>query len=283
MVDIIPVADKLRCNQIIFNLLSNAVKYTPEGGTITYRIRGSLLDSGKMQIEHEITDTGIGMSEEFQHILFEPFSQENRNDSSENRGTGLGLAIVKRLVDQMGGTISVRSSSGIGTTFRVTLHFSTVPASSLNVHPEEAKNGDSQTFDLTGKHILLCEDHPLNQEIAKVLLSERQILVSIADDGKAGVDMFHDSSPDYYDAILMDIRMPVMDGLEATRAIRSLDRSDAKTVPVIAMTADAFAEDVQKCFDAGMNGHIAKPIEPERLYRLLQDTIFKNEKHTGPC
>jgi signal transduction histidine kinase len=129
--DAVPLADKLRCNQIIFNLLSNAVKYTPEGGTITYTIRGRLLESGKMQIEHEITDTGIGMSEKFQKVLFDPFTQENRKDTSERRGTGLGLAIVKKLVDQMGGTIIVHSFPGRGTTFLVTLLFDTVPTSSL--------------------------------------------------------------------------------------------------------------------------------------------------------
>ena len=267
--DFIPLSDKLRCNQIMFNLLSNAVKYTPEGGTITYSIRGRLLESGKMQIEHEITDTGIGMSEEFQQILFDPFTQENRKDTSERRGTGLGLAIVKKLVDQMGGTVAVRSALGKGTTFLVMLLFDTVPASSLASNSWESTQTDSQMISLAGKHVLLCEDHPLNQEIAKTLLSEKQVIVSIASDGKIGVDMFRESSPGFYDAILMDIRMPVINGYEATMAIRALKRTDAKTVPIIAMTADVFAEDVQRCLDAGINGHIAKPIDPETLYVVL--------------
>jgi signal transduction histidine kinase/ActR/RegA family two-component response regulator len=274
----VPVADKLRCNQIIFNLLSNAVKYTPEGGTITYRIRGSLPEPGIMQIEHEIADTGIGMSEKFQKVLFEPFTQENRDDASENRGTGLGLAIVKRLVDQMGGTIAVQSSPGAGTRFLVTLRFGMVPASPPAVRAEGSEDAASRRFSLAGKHILLCEDHPLNQEIANVLLTEKRMIVSLADDGKAGLELFRDSPPDYFDAVLMDIRMPVMDGLEAAKAIRALDRQDAKDVPIIAMTADAFVEDVQKCMQAGMDGHIAKPIDPETLYRELEKHMQKNEK-----
>ena len=271
--DAVPLADKLRCNQIFFNLLSNAVKYTPEGGTITYTIRGRLLESGKMQIEHEITDTGIGMSEKFQKVLFDPFTQENRKDTSERRGTGLGLAIVKKLVDQMGGTIIVRSFPGRGTTFLVTLLFDTVPTSSLASNSWESTQADSQMISLAGKHVLLCEDHPLNQEIAKTLLSEKQVIVSIASDGKIGVDMFRESSPGFYDAVLMDIRMPVMNGYEAARAIRALRRSDAKTVPIIAMTADALTDDIQKCLQIGMNGHIAKPIDPETMYAVLSSTL----------
>jgi PAS domain S-box-containing protein len=271
--DLIPVSDKLRCNQIIFNLLSNAVKYTPEGGTITYSIRDSILESGEMQIEHEISDNGIGMSSEFQKVLFEPFTQEGRNDVSQNRGTGLGLAIVKRLVDQMDGTIKVKSAPGEGTTFLVTLHFPCVSALSADADLHAKTDKSLKTSSLAGKHILMCEDHPLNQEITKALLNEKKVLVSIADDGKIGVDMFRDSSPDYYDAILMDIRMPVMDGIEATKMIRSLDRPDAGTIPIIALTADAFEDDVKKCIDAGMNGHIAKPIEPEKLYKILSESI----------
>ena len=258
----------------MFNLLSNAVKYTPEGGTITYHIRGRLTAAGKMQIEHEIMDNGIGMSEGFQKILFEPFTQENRDDASEMRGTGLGLAIVKKLVDRMGGTIEVQSTPGAGTVFRVILCFDTVPASVSGGRQESYAGPDGNSFPFAGKHILLCEDHPLNQEIAEALLTEMQIAVSIAEDGKAGVEMFRNSSPNYYDAVLMDIRMPVMDGMEATRMIRGLDRADAATVPILAMTADAFSEDIQKCFDAGMNGHISKPVDPDNLYHVLLNQLL---------
>ena len=271
--DEVPLADKLCCNQIMFNLLSNAVKYTPEGGTITYTIRGRLLESGKMQIEHEIADTGIGMSEKFQKVLFDPFTQENRKDTSERRGTGLGLAIVKKLVEQMGGSILVHSVPGRGTTFLVTLQFDTVPTSSLAANSEKSSQTGGQRMLLAGRHVLLCEDHPLNQEIAETLLAEKQIIVSTAADGKMGVEMFCESSPGFYDAVLMDIRMPVMNGYEATRAIRALKRADAATVPIIAMTADALTDDIQKCLDAGMNDHLSKPIDPDYMYSVLEHVM----------
>jgi signal transduction histidine kinase/CheY-like chemotaxis protein/PAS domain-containing protein len=273
--DAYPLADKLRCNQIIFNLLSNAVKYTPEGGTITYSIKGSKTPDGRMQIEHIITDSGIGMSAEFQKVLFEPFTQENRNDNSELRGTGLGLSIVKRLVDRMGGTVEVQSTPGIGTSFHVTLCFDTIPASAAVPSQENAETSQDNDFSLEGKHILLCEDHPLNQEIAKALLAEKKIVVSVAEDGRAGVETFRKSAPNYYDAILMDIRMPVLDGFEATKQIREIDRPDAGIIPIIAMTADAFEDDVQKCLENGMNGHIAKPIDPQIMYDVLEKCIKK--------
>ena len=264
--DSVPIADKLRCNQIIFNLLSNAVKYTPEDGTITYRIGGRRLGSGRVRIDHEISDTGIGMSEEFQKVLFDPFTQENRDDVSEKRGTGLGLAIVRKLVDRMGGTIRVQSAPGQGTTFRVSLTFDTVPPSAEAAPLPAAAGGDDAGRLLGGKRILLCEDHPLNQEITKTLLEQKGAVVELAGNGQIGLEKFAASPDRGYDLILMDIRMPVMDGYEATRRIRALRRADAGTTPILAMTADAFSDDVQKCLDAGMDGHIAKPISPEHLF-----------------
>ena len=276
--DRIPVADKLRCNQIIFNLLSNAVKYTPEDGTITYRVSGSRLERGRIRIDHEISDTGIGMSEEFQKVLFDPFTQENRDDISEKRGTGLGLAIVKKLVDRMGGTIRVQSALGGGTTFHVSLTFDTVPQPADTApQPSEAGTGDGGRL-LAGRRILLCEDHPLNQEITKTLLEQKGAVVELAENGKVGLEKFAASPNRYYDLILMDIRMPVMDGYEATRRIRALPRADAAGVPILAMTADAFSDDVHKCLDAGMNGHVAKPISPERLFEKIAGLISKSPK-----
>ena len=270
LLEYVPLADKLRMNQIIFNLLSNAVKYTPEGGTISYRISGSLLPYGKVAVDHEISDTGIGMSKEFQKILFEPFSQENRDDTSEKRGTGLGLAIVKKLVDLMGGTISVKSRRNKGTSFYLHLEFDGIPIKKAEDEIARNKDTDERPEDfLNGIHVLLCEDHPLNQEIVKALLAQKGADVEIAGNGRQGVDAFAVSTPGYYNLILMDIRMPVMDGIEATRNIRALKRTDAATVPIVAMTADAFEQDVKKCLSAGMNAHLSKPVDP----KLMLETI----------
>ena len=276
--DVVPVADKLRCNQIIFNLLSNAVKYTPAGGTISYSVQTMLTEQGRMQITHEISDTGIGMSDAFQKILFEPFSQESRDDISEKRGTGLGLAIVKKLVDLMQGQITVDSHAGKGTTFRVVLTFDTVPAEKQQQPDADAAIGQSCPIGiLQDRHILLCEDHPLNQEIARTLLERQGAVVEVASNGKLGMERFAASPLSYFDAVLMDVRMPVMDGYEATRAIRALPRADAKTVPILAMTADAFSGDVKRCLEAGMNGHIAKPIDPGMLNRQLAEVIAEKQ------
>jgi CheY-like chemotaxis protein len=226
-----------------------------------------------MTLIGEVRDTGIGMSPEFLRVLFDPFTQENRKDTSEVRGTGLGLAIVKKMMDLMNGTISVQSKVGKGSTFHLEASFPCVPTASIEA--KKAKNKpafDSGT--LKGRHILLCEDHPLNQEIARRILEEQGMIVTIAEDGREGLKLFQGSSRGYFDAILMDIRMPVMDGFEAAKAIRALHRSDAKNVPILAMTADAFEEDVEKCREAGMNGHMAKPVNPAKLYATLSELFL---------
>ena len=269
---IVPVMDKLRINQVVFNLLSNAVKFTPEGGSIIYRSHSRLLENGRLAMKIEVQDTGIGMSEKFQQVLFEPFSQEGRDDISETRGTGLGLAIARIMVEKMGGSISVQSKQGEGATFTVAIETDCVREETVRLQSVR-ENAASVCASLRGRHILLCEDHPLNQEIASALLQEKQIQVTTAENGQSGVDLFKRSSLGFYDAVLMDIRMPVMDGYEATRQIRALGRPDAAVVPIIAMTADAFVDDVQKCFEAGMNGHMAKPIDPDVLFVELAKLI----------
>jgi signal transduction histidine kinase/ligand-binding sensor protein/ActR/RegA family two-component response regulator len=275
--DIIPLFDKLRINQIVFNLLSNAVKYTPEGGTISYCVGETRLSDRRMSMHIEITDSGIGMSKEFQDVLFEPFTQENRNDTSEMRGTGLGLAIVKKLVDVMGGKISVKSEMGKGTVFSLDFELDCVPAEQHGAAEKDQSTADSTDNILHGAHVLLCEDHPLNQEIAQAILEEKGVQVEIAEDGHIGLSIFEQSSIGYFDCILMDIRMPVMDGYETAMAIRKMDRADAKTVPIVAMTANALVDDMKKCREAGMNGHIAKPIFPKALFKTLAEQI-KNRK-----
>jgi signal transduction histidine kinase/ActR/RegA family two-component response regulator len=262
----VPVLDKLRFNQLCFNLLSNAVKYTPEGGTVTLRIRDKMVTESRFALRMEISDTGIGMSEEFQKTMFEPFTQENRNDVSQTRGTGLGLAIVKKIVDVMQGTMTVRSQPGAGTTFQINFEVDSVPRETVAKVAASA----ADYADLAGKHVLLCEDHPLNQEIAKALLQKKGLVVETAENGQVGREKFSASAPGYYDAILMDIRMPVLDGYEAAREIRALERPDAKSVPIIAMTAEAFADSIAQAKQAGMNDYLTKPVEPEQLFRVLQ-------------
>jgi len=295
--DCVPLLDKLRINQIVFNLLSNAVKYTPEGGRIEYLADWREKSAGLMLMHLEIKDNGIGMSEKFQKVLFTPFTQEGRSDTDAARGTGLGLAITKKLVELLGGTIRVQSRLGQGSTFIVDMP---VPARcrtqassgradnragagraeaepgtrvDAGAIPGTAAEGASGLEVLYGKHVLLCEDHRLNREIATALLTRKGLLVECAEDGQKGVELFQATSPYFYDLILMDIRMPVLDGYGAASAIRRLGRKDAAVVPIIAMTADAFAEDVEKCRAAGMNGHIAKPIDPETLYKTLVQTF----------
>ena len=265
---LVPKMDILRTNQVYFNLLSNAVKYTPENGEIRVTLRERELPEEKVRITVSIRDNGIGMSEEFQKVLFDPFTQERRSDTSEMRGTGLGLAIVKKIIDAMGGTICVNSKIGEGTEFIFEIDCDCLEAVNEG-HKAQAESSEDSLQILRGKHVLLCEDHPLNQEIAKTLLEDQGMLVDVAENGEIGVKHFSHSAVFYYDAILMDIRMPVLDGCEAAREIRRFSRPDAQKIPIIAMTADAFAEDVKKFLDAGMNAHIAKPIDPDKMFAVL--------------
>ncbi len=264
----VPLIDVLLINQVYFNLLSNAVKYTPEGGIIKVTINEEMTQDQKIRVMVSIKDNGIGMSKDFQKKLFEPFTQEVPAGQVERQGTGLGLAIVKRNIDILGGEISVSSELGKGTEFTFAVEYDYIKGTNKRPIPTKLSE-DQEENELTGKHILVCEDNHINQEIIKTLLEEKKMFVKVVENGELGLNEFHTSTPGYWDAILMDIHMPVMDGYEATREIRKLQREDAATVKIIAMTADAFNEDVQKCLDAGMNGHIAKPVDPVELYALL--------------
>ena len=256
--------DKVRVQQILFNVLSNAIKFTPPGGSVEFNANCVRESAAKLRVSFTVSDTGIGISEDFLPRVFEPFEQENTAATIHDTGTGLGLAIVKNLVELMGGTIHVISTKGAGTQFFICLTFDVAAQQTVLSVPEAAPLDI-----LAGKRVLLCEDNTLNTQIAVKLLEKKEMLVEHAENGQMAVEQFRQSPSGYYSAILMDIRMPVMDGLEAAKAIRALARDDAATVPIIAMTANAFDEDVQKSMAAGMNAHLAKPIEPQKLYGAI--------------
>lgn len=259
------LADQLNTEKIFLNLLSNAVKYTPEGGHVSFAICD--LSDGKDSscLSFSVSDDGIGISEEFLPHIYEPFVQENSSLTSAS-GTGLGLSIVSNLVGLMGGTIEVHSRQNEGTVFTVLLQFKNAP-----VKAALEEDNKVEPADLTGKRVLLCEDNALNVEIATALLKSRGMLVTSAANGQLGIQMFSKSSVHFFDAILMDLRMPVMDGYTATHMIRNLARPDAATIPILAMTADVFPEDIKKCREAGMNAHIAKPLVPEKVFQTLEE------------
>lgn len=248
-------------SQILLNLASNAIKYGRPGGYL--RLNTKLISSTGQEAVYEFTceDNGIGMSGEFQKHLFEPFSQEAQNARTKYEGVGLGLSIVKKLVDALGGTITCRSEKDVGTTFCVRLTFRIDKDYKVPDHPSEKSDHSV----LEGKNVLLAEDNELNMEIAEFLLTDRGAKVTKAWNGEEAVDIFAASETGFFDIIFMDIMMPVKDGLTATREIRSLDREDAKTVPITAMSANAFSDDIQRSLDAGMNAHISKPIDEAKL------------------
>ena len=264
------IGDQLNLQKIILNLLTNAVKYTPEGGTVKFIYA---LDRNTKETVITISDTGIGMSPEFLPHLYEPFVQEQRK-GYESTGTGLGLSIVKNLVKLMNGTMSVQSRINEGTTFTIWLRFKEAPHQQKH---EKVDVIETEVSKLKGKHILLCEDNELNRMIAMALLQSKEILVDTANNGAEGLAKFAESKENYYDVILMDLRMPVMGGIEAATKIRALHREDAKRIPIIAMTADVFEDDVRRCLMAGMNAHISKPLNPQNVYDTIFQEINKKE------
>ena len=259
--------DKLNMQKIFLNLLSNAVKFTPAGGTVEFEISAEECSDGSIICRSIVRDNGIGISDSFLPRMFEPFAQEHSSSICGTTGTGLGLAIVKRLVGVMGGSISVKSTKGAGSEFTVVM-----PVEIASAEPEKG-TPQAPSRDLCGKKVLLCEDNAMNTEIARAMLESRGLLVTCTADGREGAETFAASGEDEFSVILMDIRMPVMDGRAASRAIRAMDRGDAKTIPIIAMTADAFAEDVAKCKEAGMDSHVPKPIDSRLLFSELERLI----------
>ena len=252
--------------QIFLNIYGNCIKYNHIGGSIVTTSDYTETDDGVVMYEWTITDTGIGMSKEYKEHIFEPFSQERQYIGSAHHGIGLGMSIVKGLIEKMGGSIEVESEEGVGSTFIIKIPFKIAST------PDKV-NKQTSELKIDGLNLLLVEDNELNAEIAETLLSDEGAVVTVAKNGLQAVNIFKEKPEGSFDAILMDIMMPVMDGLTATKKIRTLNHPDAKKIPIIAMTANAFKEDKEKCLAAGMNAHLAKPIEIENVKKVLCEQI----------
>lgn len=261
--------DAKRMSQILNNLVSNALKYSLEGANIGVSLRETARTERTAKYQLDVSDTGIGMSEEFLGQVFEPFARETMFAPTGVTGTGLGMPIVKSLVQQMSGEISVRSKLGEGTTFTVVVPLQVIDDEPEADEPEDANESASTALDLTGRTLLIAEDNEINMLIATEFLKMLGATMIEARNGQEALEAFANSKLDEIDAILMDMQMPVMDGCEATRAIRALDREDAARIPIVAVTANAFAEDIAKTTEAGMNGHVAKPFTVEELTSVL--------------
>lgn len=255
------LGNELYLRQIFLNIYSNCIKYNRPGGKVITHVTSSELPDGKVLLRWEITDTGIGMSPEFLKRVFEPFARESSVAGTVG-GTGLGMPIVKQLIELMGGSIEISSELGEGSTFVICIPFDPAPAPR---ETEEAANGSC----LEGRRLLLAEDNDLNAEIAATILEGDGAYVSIVGDGAQAVEAFAANPEGTFDAILMDVVMPKMDGLAATRAIRALDRPDAASIPIIAMTGNAFQEDIRECLEAGMNAHLPKPVDVAKAEHVI--------------
>ena len=252
----------LHVRQIFLNIYSNCIKYNKIGGKVETACTCLGVKDGTVTYRWTIRDTGIGMNQEFLKHIFDPFAQECTDARSVYNGTGLGMSIVKNLIDKMNGTIEITSEEGIGSIFVITLPFEIAEGTPVSKPVSESRS-------IKGRHLLLAEDNELNVEIAKTLLEDEGAVVTIVHDGQQAVDVFESRPQGTFDAILMDVMMPVIDGLSATRKIRALDRKDAGSIPIIAMTANAFDEDVRQCMEAGMNAHLSKPLEMKKVVETI--------------
>ena len=263
------LCDKVMMDRAVMNLLCNAGKFTEENGSVSLQMKELPGSEGTGRYEIRIKDTGIGMSQEFVERLFVPFERERTSTVSRIQGTGLGLAITKSIVDMMGGNITVRTEQGKGTEFTITVDFP------LAEPQGEICSAEGEDISFEGMRALLVEDNMINMEIAQMLLEQAGFLIETAENGKIALEMTAASEPGYYDVILMDIQMPVMDGYTAAKAIRDLPDAGLAGIPIIAMTANAFQEDIKKAEEAGMNGHIAKPLDIPGMKATLQQ-VLKN-------
>ncbi len=267
------IGDSVKLKQVLINILGNSVKFTPVPGRITFDTDADDVGDGTAVIRFTISDTGVGIDEEYIPKIFDSFSMEDDSTTTHYGGSGLGMAITKRIVDMMDGTIEVESAKNAGTTFTVTVTLTVTEIRDRRSETTDtAAAADTDAAGIkspSGWNILYAEDVEINAEILADLLEIEDISSDWADNGQAALDMFSASEPGHYDAILMDMRMPVMDGLEATRRIRALDRPDAKSIPIIALTANAFHSDVNDCIEAGMNDHLPKPVDSAQLMERL--------------
>ncbi len=265
--------DAEKLGRALSNILENAVKYTMPDGRVDFIVEHTGDDGEDAGFRFEIRDTGVGMDEAFIPHMFEPFEQEDEGITTLNGGTGLGLPIARNIIEFMGGHIEAYSEKGKGSTFIVNVNLKRVRNSGEKLRGQGAVQAPD--YDFTGKRALLVEDNEVNIEITRNILLHKNLQVDVAVNGEEGVTHFLSHEPGYYDVILMDIRMPVMDGLTATRKIRESGREDGKTVPIVAMTANVFEEDVRKSLDAGMDAHLSKPIEITQMYAVLDSMIYR--------
>jgi CheY-like chemotaxis protein len=272
------LCDVNRLNRVLLNLISNAYKFTPEGGEVKVNLaQAQDAPDGWGRYELRIKDTGIGMSREFAERVFEAFERERSATVSGTQGTGLGMAITKNIVDLMGGTIEVVTAPGEGTEFTIDLSLELVggeeePAQRM------AEEDRAREVDFSARRLLLVEDNEINRDIATLILEDAGFSLETAENGKVAVEKVRASRPGYYDAILMDVQMPVMNGYEATRAIRALDDPGLSRIPIVAVTANAFTEDVQNAREAGMDGHLSKPLDVPKVLQTLGE-LFDRQRH----
>ena len=272
------LTDTTKVKEIFVNILSNAIKYTSSGGSVKVSVDELPCDEdGYMMVRTRVSDTGIGMSQEYLTNIFEAFTREQNTTKSKIAGTGLGMSIVKKYVDLLGGTINVESELGKGSTFTVTLKHRIADESYyVKKYIEESGTGSEI---LEGRNILLAEDNDLNAEIAEAILENAGLKIERVEDGIQCVNRIEKMPADTYDMILMDIQMPQMDGYKATQAIRNLPDKDKASIPIVAMTANAFEEDKRDAIAAGMNGHIAKPIQVDKMLSILSEVIRQQENY----
>ncbi|WP_158212839.1 ATP-binding protein [Fibrobacter sp. UWB5] len=266
------IGDEMKLRQVLINILGNAVKFTPEGGSVSLVVEALAVDGEKCPLRFTVVDSGIGIGKDFMPRMFEAFALEDESYTSKHGSTGLGLSITKSIVELMDGRIDVESEKGVGSKFTVTVTLQKSPHNGGGLCSSGGQR-EKPRATLSGRKVLLAEDLPVNAEIMAMVLSMREMKAERAENGRIAVEMFKSHEPGYYSAILMDVRMPEMDGLEATRVIRSMDREDAKSIPIIALTANAFDEDVQNSLQAGLNAHLSKPVEPDVLFKTLEELL----------